>query len=448
MRLLPSNLLGQLAVLIIVTFIIGQVINIALFADERGASIRAAQQTEVIKRAKAVANALDISPVESHDNILAAVNSDGIVFSLDASPLVMHHPSPLNLSENIRIDEITISPHDGQLVVPPPTLAWIHDRMRVAGIAPVEFRISIAVKESQWLNGAARFQTPKLQTPPVIIGATLLSLTLLMLALWLGIRRITKPLTELANAADQFNLDGVIPDMPTHGPNEVKRLTETLSNMHQRLNKMMSDRMRMLAALGHDLRSPITALRLRAELVDDDENRERIISTLDEMQEMVESTIAYARGIATDQPMEETNLVQLLKELADEVSEAGPKIEVLTDTTIIFPLRRNPLRRAFRNLFENAQRYGQGASVTVRHNDQSVEIAIEDSGPGIPEEDLLRVFDPFTRLEASRSRETGGIGLGLPIALGIIRAHHGDIMLENKEDGGLLVNVYLRTKTH
>lgn len=446
MRLVPRSLLGQLALLILGAFLAAQAISIWLFADERGAAIRAAQRFETVERAEAVARALETSPTESRESILAAVNSRLVRFSVGDAPLVetgrMELPA-LEGGSDIRATEITVSPHDGQPAEPPAAFAWLHERMRAAGVAPVEFRISIPLVGGDWLNVQARFQRPDIQAPPALMGATLLSLALLMAALWFGLGRITRPLRQLADAADGFGLDAPAPEMPRHGPREVRALSDALGRMHGRLTAMIADRTRMLAALGHDLRSPITALRVRAEMVDDDETRERMAATLDEMQEMVESTLAYARGVSTDQPMEVCDLALLMGELADELSETGPQIAVMSSEPVRAEVRRTAIRRALRNLMENAQRYGSGARVSVTQLGDRAEMLIEDEGPGIPSRDLDKVFDPFTRLETSRSRETGGIGLGLPIARAILRAHGGDVVLSNRAEGGLRATVHL-----
>jgi signal transduction histidine kinase len=446
MRLVPRSLLGQLALLILGAFLAAQAISIWLFADERGAAIRAAQRFETVERAEAVARALDTAPADSRESILAAVNSRLVRFGVGDAPLVETGRMKLAVLEggsDIRATEITVSPHDGQPAEPPAAFAWLHERMRAAGVAPVEFRISIPLVEGDWLNVQARFQRPDIQAPPALMGATLLSLALLMAALWFGLGRITRPLRQLADAADGFGLDAPAPEMPRHGPREVRALSDALGRMHGRLTAMIADRTRMLAALGHDLRSPITALRVRAEMVDDDETRERMAATLDEMQEMVDSTLAYARGVSTDQPMEACDLALLLGELADELSETGPEIAVMPSGPVCAKVRRTAIRRALRNLMENAQRYGSRARVSVRQVGNRAEMRIEDDGPGIPERELEKVFDPFTRLETSRSRETGGIGLGLPIARATLRAHGGDVVLSNRPEGGLRATAHL-----
>ncbi|WP_232090755.1 ATP-binding protein [Billgrantia diversa] len=443
MRLVPRSLLGQLAFLILAAFLAAQAISVWLFTDERSAAIRAAQRLETVERATAVASALKTAPKASHESILAAANSRLVRFSLDREPLVTGDASGPAAVVDLRTEELPLSPHSGELAEPPAALAWLHERMRVAGVAPVEFRITVPLADGEWLNVAARFQRPDLQAPPAIVGATILSLVLVMAALWLGLRRITHPLSQLAAAADKADLDSGLPEVPVGSPREVRALSEALARMNERITDMLNDRTRMLAALGHDLRSPITALKVRAEMVEDDETRERMIAILDEMQAMVETTLAFARGISTDQPMEEVDLADLVRNLAAELAETGPEIIVEAEHPVISCIRRVPLRRALRNLLENAQFYGGGARVTVRETAGAAEILIDDFGPGIRPEDLERVFDPFTRLETSRSRETGGIGLGLPITRAILHAHGGEVVLSNRPSGGLRARIGL-----
>ncbi|WP_296374775.1 ATP-binding protein [Yoonia sp.] len=442
MRLFPKSLMGQLALLILGAFLAAQVISTWIFTDERGAAIRAAQRLETVERATAVAQALEDAPSANRAGILAAANSRLVRFSVDRRPLVRDGQRWLAAPAGLRMQEVTVSPHDAEMT-PPPAVAWLHDRMRETGVALVVLRISVPLDDGGWLNVAARFQRPTVQAPPTILGATLLSLVLILGALWLGLRRITTPLSQLAAAADRVTWDGALPDMPSGGPREVRALSDALTRMNARLSGMIAERTQMLAALGHDLRSPITALKLRAEMVDDAETRERMTATLDEMQDMVETTLAFARGVSTDQPMEAVDLANLMHDLVQELSELGPRVTVKAGQSMIVQVRKTPMRRALRNLLENAQRYGGSAKVTVQRVGAMAEILIDDDGPGIPALDIDRVFDPFTRLEVSRSRETGGVGLGLPIARAILRAHGGDVYLSNRPNGGLRARVVL-----
>lgn len=448
MRLAPRSLTGQLGVLILAAFVAAQIISLWLFADERGRTQQDALRRETAQRSAAVVLALEAAPGAIRADVLAVAQSDHADFALASQPLVeISDPVPsqtgalveslLPAPRDLRIAEIGISPRDGRPMTPPAPLVWVRDRMLAAGLAPLELRLSIALDDGTWLNVTARNDRPDARLPPAILGTILLSLALIMAALWFGLRRIIGPLQRLSAAAEDFGIDGVAPPMPTGGPSEVQSLSEALTRMQARLSGMIADRTRMLAALGHDLRSPITALRLRAEMVDDDETRERMVASLDEMRDMVEATLAYARGVSVDQPSEPTDLAALLTELVAELGETGPAIAVMPMDPVSLALRRTPIRRALRNLLENAQRYGQSVQVSLHQTPKTVDIWIDDSGPGIPEANLGRVFDPFTRLETSRSRDTGGIGLGLPIARAILRAHGGDVRLINLSQGGL-----------
>lgn len=443
----PRSIRTQLGLLIFAAFIAAQVLAAWLFTDERGAAIREAQQSEAADRAASLAEALADTPAASRDAILAASSSPSVRFEFRPDPVVASDADSVaslegHLPEGARSEEIALAPHGDERADPPAPFDWMHQRMLRAGIAPSELRMSIPLSEGGWLNVSARFQRPDVQLPPVLLGTTVLSLSLILGALWFGLRRITGPLRRLAEVSDGFGLDRDLPEMPKGGPIEVQTLSDALERMHGRLTRMIADRTRMLAALGHDLRSPITALRLRAEMVDDDETRDRMIVALDEMQEMVEATLAYARGVSNDQPTEPVDLGAMLNEIATDLSQTGAPVSV-TAQPVMLNVRNVAMRRAFRNLLENAQRYGEGAKVTLSVREGDLCIDIDDNGPGIPEDALEQVFEPFVRLEDSRSRDTGGTGLGLPIARSILRAHGGDVVLLNRPEGGLRARVTL-----
>jgi len=208
--------------------------------------------------------------------------------------------------------------------------------------------------------------------------------------------------------------------------------------MQERLVRTVADKTRIMAALGHDLRSPLTALRVHAEMVDEEETRDALVKSIEEMQDMVERTLAFARGMAISEPPETIELGQFLTELKRDMLNA---FRLETDTPFEIKLRPQSMRRALRNVIENAVRYGDDVEVTYSRESDKALIWVRDHGPGIPDTQLEEVFEPFYRVEASRSRETGGTGLGLSIARTILRSHGGDITLQNHPDGGLLVRL-------
>ncbi len=184
-------------------------------------------------------------------------------------------------------------------------------------------------------------------------------------------------------------------------------------------------------------------MRVRAEMVDEDETRERLIATVEEMQEMVEATLAFARGVTAAEASDTVDLAGFLGALRDELAETGVPMRLDAARGLKARVRPLSLRRALRNLVDNAWRYGGGAEVTLARADDEARIDVADRGPGIPEAELERAFDPFVRLETSRSRDTGGTGLGLSIARAIVQAHGGEITLANRPGGGLMATVSL-----
>lgn len=191
----------------------------------------------------------------------------------------------------------------------------------------------------------------------------------------------------------------------------------------------------MLAAISHDLRTPLTSLRLRAEFVTDADAQQRMMATIDEIQTMTEAALAFAREESVTEATRAVNLTALIESLCDDLADLGQKVRFLDSPKINYRCRPDGLRRAARNLIENALRYGGEARVQVDEKPSMVQIVIEDSGPGIAEEDFERVFEPFFRLESSRNRETGGVGLGLSIARATVRHHGGDITLSRMPRG-------------
>lgn len=449
-RLFPRSLLGQLVLLIVVTFISAQAVSFWLFARERSQAVRAAQEQEMADRVATIARLAEQAPAGMHGMIVQAANSPQVQFSVDPAPSVtvtevppnaiiprIHHQLGEERPRDIGLTQEPYFPHGAPPFPLPEPMTWLREKMRGAGIAPTRVRLSVPLAGGGWLNLTAHFQRMDLREPPILILTTLLSIAGVVAALAFGLGRITGPLRRLVVAADRIGRGEDMPSLPASGPREVRALSEAFAQMQARLTHLISDRTRMLAALGHDLRSPITALRVRAEMVDDDETRERMAATLDEMQEMVEATLAYARGVTAEEPTQSVDLAPFLSELAAEVSETGATVRLETAPSVTLPLRRTPIRRALRNILENAQRYGGGASVRLSIDGSLVRITVSDDGPGIAPEAIERVFDPYVRLESSRSRETGGTGLGLSIARSILRAHGGDVTLMNRPEGGL-----------
>ena len=320
-------------------------------------------------------------------------------------------------------------------------MAAMHRQMMQDRLAPVELTLSVALSGGGWLNMATRFERPPLQWPTVSILSFGVTAALLLVAVfWFLLDRLIGPLRRLSTAADRLGRGEDATSLPITGPTEVQDLTRVFNRMQERLTRFVADRTRVLAAVGHDLRSPLTALRVRAEMVDEDETRESLIESIEEMQTMSEVTLSFAQGLAGSEASETVDCAEYLATLAREI---GAGVDVTGGPTVAVRVRPVALRRAIRNIIENAIRYGGGARLMWYQVGDDLMIEVTDTGPGIPADQLERVFDPFYRLEQSRSLETGGHGLGLSIARSIVRAHGGDIYLENRDGGGLKASIAL-----
>jgi signal transduction histidine kinase len=257
------------------------------------------------------------------------------------------------------------------------------------------------------------------------------------------VRRLTRPMARLAVAAERLGRGEAVPPVPEWGPADVREATRAFNRMHARLQRFVQDRTRMLAAISHDLRTPITSLRLRAEFIEDVEIRQKILETLDDMQRMAEATLAFAREEAAREDTRVVDLSALVDSVCADLSDMGQDVTFAGAPRSRYLGRPSSLKRALSNLIENAVSYGQRARVTLEGGDDEWRIVIDDDGPGIAEADIERVFAPFVRLEESRNLETGGVGLGMAISRSIVRGHGGDITLANRQGGGLRVTVRL-----
>ena len=303
--------------------------------------------------------------------------------------------------------------------------------------------VSVRLSDGSWLN----FASPTLgavhtmaEHIPIIAGiiGTLIVLIAILLMRW-----VTRPLRDLAVAAERFSLDEARAPVSETGPAEVRRAARAFNTMGERVRRLVSERTMALAAVSHDLRTPITRLRLRSELLDDEPTRERIDEDLSEMETMIDATLDYLRmGVVNEVP-KTFDIAAMLKTIVDDETDRGQSIRL--EGVMHAPIRGKPvaIRRTLWNIIGNALKYGSTASVRVGLEGDQVLVEVADEGPGLPTGELERVFEPFYRVEDSRSRQTGGTGLGLTIARAIITDHGGTIALRNRPQGGLEVSIRL-----
>ncbi|MCW1411239.1 ATP-binding protein [Rhizobium sp. 1AS11] len=432
---------GQLILALFGVLLVVQCASTWLFLEERRSAIRAFTAKEGASRVINVARELEQAPAATRTTILRAAESRELRLDVDQVALARRSDAE-PLAQLTR--EIT------RLLEPPPgrDLAIVLAKPEAGGFPrsapyegdwdedPLMLVVSVALNDRRFLNARIDIGEPPLQWAWPAFISILLTACGVVAAVWFLSGHIAGPMATLAVASIRLGRGEPLEPLLPSGPTEVRQVTEAFNEMAERLTRLLNERARMLAAIGHDLRSPITAMQLRVELLEDTESRERLEACLDEIQSLVQAALALARGASTDEPRVTVNLHDLLKELVGELVEAGGKATLAAPAEVSIMARSASLKRALRNIAENAVRYGGKADIRILRCQNHVRIEIEDDGPGIREADRERVFEPFVRLEISRSRNTGGSGLGLSIARTVIESHGGSVTLEQAPAGG------------
>lgn len=278
--------------------------------------------------------------------------------------------------------------------------------------------------------------------PAQILIAALATVLTTSLAAALIARRVSRPLSDLSHAARIAAQGGSTPRVPEEGPEDVRHAASAFNLMTDRVSRTLESQRQLLSAVGHDLRTPITAMRINIEFVDDAELRGRLEGNLSELQDLTEAVLSAAKGTGGEQARK-VDLAALIDSLCTDLDDIGEAVEWQAHDSAPLTCRPNEIRRALRNLIQNAIAYGKRASVFLVETDRFYEVVVEDNGPGIPEADSQRVFEPFIRLETSRNTQTGGTGLGLTLVRTIAEGHGGSIVLENRDQGGLRARLRL-----
>jgi signal transduction histidine kinase len=289
---------------------------------------------------------------------------------------------------------------------------------------------------------ATFFQPPKPPWPFEIVLAAFVAIVVASAAAAYIARRVARPLSELADAASVAARGGAAPRLREVGPDDVRNAAIAFNAMTDQVTRTLESQRQLLSAVGHDLRTPITAMRINIEFVEDAELRDRLQKNLDELQDLTEAVLSAARG-AGGEPRRHVDLAALVESVCADLDDLGEPVTWAGHQPAPLYCRSNEILRAVRNLIENAVAYGKKAEVAIEEFPDAYEIVVDDEGPGIPEDDRSRVFEPFVRLESSRNEETGGSGLGLALVKAIAEGHGGAVVLEDRPQGGLRARLRL-----
>ena len=450
MRVWPRNLSGQLAILVAVALFVAQGINFALLLNERRqfrleqiVGPIAARVIDTVNGGQSERARNPRNPIERLDR--------GRTTILPANPIAAGLPRRTEIEDGLRrnlheagINLPLIVTGIRPIVTDDPRLATMDrfraDRLRMAG---AELLIAVAAPGRGWVVTSVPWQV---SDGPIIwrlVAQTLILYGIILLpVLWIG-RRISRPLRSLASAARAFTPGDAPEALREEGPRDVRAVTSAFNALRTRVTAMLDEKDRMLGAIGHDLRTPLAALRVRIESVEDDDDRSKMADTIDEMNRTLDDILSLARLGRPSEPSTEVDLAALVDAVVEDFRDLGKPVTYIEADRLPIRIRPSLMRRAIRNLIENAVKYGGAAEVSLATTPTRATITVADRGPGIPEARIDDVFEAFTRLEGSRNKETGGIGLGLALARAIVREARGDIALTNRSDGGLAATITL-----
>jgi hypothetical protein len=450
LTLWPRSLAARTAVVLLLGLAVVQAAGLTIHAFDRMELLRLAQARDVASRVMSVyRNMVNVDADQRAAALADMRRLPGVEVVLSDSPAISDlPPTPPPERQLLRVN---------MNLVPMPGPLRPREIQMFGGPFRQRLIVSLRLPEGGWLNVTAPMEPPRFWfSPDFLIAFLLMTAAAALLTLW-AVRRLTAPVRTLARAAEALGRDVNAPPLPEDGPLEVATAAAAFNTMAARIRRFVRDRTELLTAIGHDLRTPITRLKLRAEFMEDDEQRRKMLLDLDELEAMVSATLAFGRDATLAEPVSALDLAELLRTILDEAADAWPeaaeKLRYEGPGHLTVQARTLALKRALANLVANAVNYGGGALVrltppapgTIRGGAShgALTIAVEDDGPGIPPQELDRAFEPFHRGEPSRNRETGGVGLGLPIARNIFRAHGGDVTLANRPTGGLRATVTL-----
>jgi signal transduction histidine kinase len=441
-RFWPKSLATRTAVVLLAGLVVVQVAGLTIHALDRLDVQRLAQARDVAVRAAGLYRSIALSAPAQREAVLAELHRrPGLTAELSHAPPTQDLPETAVALQRLYRLNMNLMPIGG------PQIHW-RDIIILGGPEWHQVVFGFRLPDADWLNVGMAIEPPRPWHSPTFLAAFLLMTVVAAgLTIW-AVRRLTAPVRTLAAAAEALGRDVNAPPLPESGPLEVATAAVASNLMATRIRRFVQDRTELLTAIGHDLRTPITRLKLRAEFMEDDEQRTKMLADLEELEAMVSATLAFGRDVRSGEPVSSVDLAELLRTILDEAADAWPdKADGITFNGLphlAVRARSLSLKRALTNLVANAVIYGGSARVRLTAPIGGiVTIEIEDDGPGIPPGELERVFEPFHRGERSRNRETGGVGLGLPIARNILRAHGGDVALGNKAGGGVRAVVTL-----
>lgn len=467
-RLVPHTLFCQTLLLLLAGLAASQLAGAWIYSSARQEAVRTVGGMAAALRIANLVRLIEDAPLEWRDRIIRGSTEPGFRATISdmEPPLTMaggEASAPAIVITSFLQDELPATPArkiSAQItsgVTHTKNAGTSHGNVRpgmgaVGGHGPMRqwmvtargLEVALQLTDARWLVVRTLLPEAGPSLAPRLILAIAVMAGIVGLVATLAVRRLTAPLATFAVAAARIGKDVRAPPLAEIGSHEVRKAARALNDMQSRLQHLIEGRTSMLAAISHDLRTELQLLRLRLEALEPADEREKLLDTVAGMENMLSATLTFARDEATAEPRRLTDIGALVGSIVDDVADAGLPIVLRTlSKPVVVECQPTALRRAIQNLIDNAIKYGKRADVSLRANVHSIDIDIDDEGPGIPEAEQQRVLQPFYRLETSRSRETGGIGLGLAIAASVAESHGGELQLSNRMGGGLRATLRL-----
>jgi signal transduction histidine kinase len=446
--------------IVIAALILAEITTLVAIAQSRTAQTRMKGLFQLAERVNSVTRLVAAGDPANRRALVAGLGDSTLLVRVDPTPLASDAKDETlgELERVLRarlsrfVTEVRVARHQDE-VVPRPTAAgapnptgpfeqafsYLSEQYAVGDA----YVVSTRLQDGTWINVVNSIPGPSNLWSLETIALTIGGIIIVVAASTWALRQLTGPYGVLARGADRFGVDLNTPPLAERGPREVRSAVRAFNLMRGRLKRMIEDRDHLVAAVSHDLRTPVTRLRLRAEFVDDPVQKERMLADLADIETLTQSVLAFASGAAKPEPRQLLDLVSLLESLCADSPEVELRLAEGLPSRVACWAQPVGLRRCLSNLLDNAMRYGRHATVSLSVADDIARITVDDEGPGMSEASLEEVFRPFVRLETSRNRETGGTGLGLTIARSVARAHGGDVTLANRPDCGLRAEVTL-----
>ncbi|MBY0563396.1 MAG: HAMP domain-containing protein [Hyphomonadaceae bacterium] len=449
-----NSLTGRMVIVTIVAVALSHAAALWFYAHERGAALRQAAESAAADRIVAFADRARTAVAFGRNDGFGiardrrgrfAVQTEPAVLSSDAAgpgariaSAVSEQLDGAEVRANAREVERLLERRYHERIHGPTPSAAPRDRL----VRITELSVSVRLDEARWLNGRAYLPARRPVPLTGILGA-LISIAAVGVGAALVSRQIGRPLSQLAAAARALGEGKTDVTAPEQGPRDLRHAARAFNTMAERLGRQLTRQRQMLWALSHDLRTPITAIRLRAELIDDETARQRLLASVSEMEQLTEQALALARAGASDEPRRDVDLSDIARTMVGEMRDLGMTLGVNADAPVIASCRPSEIARALRNLADNAVKHAKGGIVQVYRNAEGEAVVeVIDDGPGVRESQLAKLADAFFRADESRA-QTNGVGLGLAITQAIAEAHGGRLVLKNRENGGFSASLVL-----